>query len=161
MDRLQYVLFPAELVILLLLHLKPWNNIIQKGLHCTLTYSFVVSNKESVFCVRGKICLLRLLENGKSDKRSHRVTSTPLKSCCSRQWHNYSFPGFLSEVSAAPTLQASVVSVQHFGARGGRVKVKQRSQDGVNSTRQQSPHTKLTHEHEKVSEMKSTRSGEC
>lgn len=42
----------------------------------------------------------------------------------------------------------------------GRVKVKQCSQDGVNSTRQQSPHTKLTHQHEKVSEMKSTRSGE-
>lgn len=129
----------------------------------------------------GKICLLLwLLENGKSDKCSHRVTYIPLKSCSYRRRYNYSFSGFFTEVnprdnnilffSCAPCPYHWVLgSMQHlsFGAQGTRGVVKWGTASrawlwwSINVIHRQSLHTQLhTQAHEKLSKMKSTHSME-
>lgn len=127
----------------------------------------------------GKIGLL-LLENGKSDKCSHRVTYIPPKSFCCRLRYNYSFSGFFTEVnprdnnipffSCAPCPYHWVLgSMQHlsFGAQGTRGVVKWGTTSrawlwwSINVTHRQSLHTQLhTQAHEKLSKMKSTHSME-
>lgn len=72
------------------LHTALWSK--ENSEHCHLG-----SNHMLCVCV-GNMGLLCLLENGKSDKRSHRVTSH-LPECSCRQRYNYSSSGFFSEVN--------------------------------------------------------------